>query len=191
MTLIISKADFTPANLVKFSQNIREDQIEPYIYAAQDYDLQPRLDPDLYLDILGTVSGELVRPELFAFINSKVKRFLVLTSYYRFMASHGINVTQFGVSSTRDPQGTFDQVSAQERAVVLKQVASDINIALIKMTSETFEFDGITYGKTKKGANQNQMIRAPKRDRIKSKQGGLIGNRGEFNYLNSVLDVII
>lgn len=171
MTLIISKSDFTPENLVKFSQNIKDDQIDPYINAAQDYDLQPRLNADLYDDILERVSqgnqqGQGNRPELLEFIETKVKRFLVLTAYYRFMAAHGINVTQFGVSSTRDPQGTFDQVSAQDRAVVLKQVASDINVALIRMTSEPFIFDGISYEKTERGANQNQVIRAPKKRRV-------------------------
>lgn len=182
MTLIINKADFTPANLVKFSQNIREDQIEPYIYAAQEYDLQPRLDGELYADILTTVATPNVRPELRAFINSKVKRFLVLTAYYRFMAAHGINVTQFGVSSTRDPQGTFDQVTAQDRAVVLKQVASDINIALIKMTSEPLVFDGVSYEKTDRGADQNQMIRSPKRklNKLKDKELYL---HGYYNIL--------
>lgn len=182
MTLIISKADFTPANLVKFSQNIKDDQIEPYINAAQDYDLQPRLDAQLYADILTTVVSPMARPELAAFINTKVKRFLVLTAYYRFMASHGINVTQFGVSSTRDPQGTFDQVSAQDRAVVLRQVASDINIALIKLTSEPFIFDSVSYEKTDKGANQNQMIRAPRRKKVNVTNNEL--------YLDSYLNIL-
>lgn len=183
MTLIITKADFTPANLVKFSQNIKDDQIEPYINASQDYDLQPRLDPELYNDILTEVSqSENNRPELLSFINTKVKRFLVLTAYYRFMASHGINVTQFGVSSTRDPQGTFDQVSAQERAVVLKQVASDINVALIRMTSEPFVFDEISYDKTERGANQNQVIRAPKKRRVNVINNSL--------YLDTYLNIL-
>lgn len=178
MTLIITKADFTPANLVKFSQNIKDDQIEPYINAAQDYDLQPRLDPELYQDILGVIEGAADRSELTAFINTKIKRFLVLTAYYRFIASHGINVTQFGVSLTRDPQGTFDQVSSQDRAVVLRQVASDINVALIKLTSEPFIFDEISYKKTDKGSNQNQMIRAPKRKKVNEL------------FLNSYFDIL-
>lgn len=178
MTLIITKADFTPANLVKFSQNIKDDQIEPYINAAQDYDLQPRLDPELYQDILGVIEGASNRSELTAFINTKIKRFLVLTAYYRFIASHGINITQFGVSLTRDPQGTFDQVSAQDRAVVLRQVASDINVALIKLTSEPFIFDEISYEKTDKGSNQNQMIRAPRRKRVNEL------------FLNSYFDIL-
>jgi hypothetical protein len=163
MTQIISKIDFNASNIVKFSQNIREDQIDPFIIAAQEYDLEPRLGDALYNDILTVLSGEIVRPELLAFVNSKVKRYLVLASYYRFISGHGINITQFGVSQTRDPQGTFDQVTAQDRAVVLRQVASDLNVSLIKMTSEPFIFDGVSYEKTEKGANQNQMIRAPKR----------------------------
>lgn len=178
MTLIITKSDFTPANLVKFSQNIKDDQIEPYINAAQDYDLQPRLDSELYQDILGVIEGATDRPELTAFINTKLKRFLVLTAYHRFIAQHGMNVTQFGVSLTRDPQGTFDQVSAQDRAVVLRQVASDINVALIKLTSEPFIFDEISYEKTDKGSNQNQMIRAPRRKKVNEL------------FLNSYFDIL-
>jgi membrane peptidoglycan carboxypeptidase len=161
--MIICKEDFNALNLVKFSQNIREDQIDPYIMASQEYDLEPRLGEALYSDILAVLKGEIVRPELLAFANSKVKRYLVLASYYRFLSAHGINITQFGVSQTRDPQGTFDQVTPKDRAVVLRQVASDLNVALIKMTKEPFIFDGISYEKTAKGSNQNQMIRAPKR----------------------------
>lgn len=165
MTLIISKADFTPANFVKFSQNIKDDQIEPYIFASQDYDLQPRLGNELYNDILELINfnNTIPRPELQNFIDTKVKRYLVLCSYYRFISQHGFNITQFGVSSTRDPQGTFEQIGAQDRAVVLRQVSSDVNTSLIKMTNDTFIFDGISYQKTSKGSNQNQMIRAPKR----------------------------
>jgi membrane peptidoglycan carboxypeptidase len=163
--MIITKEDFNALNLVKFSQNIREDQIDPYIMASQEYDLEPRLGEALYSDILAVLNGEIVRPELLAFANSKVKRYLVLASYYRFLSAHGINITQFGVSQTRDPQGTFDQVTPKDRAVVLRQVASDLNVALIKMTKEPFIFDEISYEKTAKGSNQNQMIRAPKRKR--------------------------
>lgn len=166
MTLIATKADFTPANLVKFSQNIQDDQIDPYIHAAQEFDLQPRLDPTLYADILEVIEGAGDRPELTLFINQQVKRFIVLSAYYRFIAVHGINITQFGISSTRDPQGTFDQVSAQDRAIVLRQVTSDINTSLIKMVSVNLNFDGIDYSKTDKGDNQIQMIRAPKRSKF-------------------------
>jgi hypothetical protein len=189
--MIISKADFNASNLVKFSQNIREDQIDPFIMAAQEYDLEPRLGAPLYSDILAVLSGEIVRPELLAFVNSKVKRYLVLASYHRFMAAHGINITQFGVSQTRDPQGTFDQVTAQDRAVVLRQVASDLNVALIKMTSEPFIFDGINYSKPERGANQNQMIRAPKRKGIRVGSRSPLIEPQNGNLLNSILDVII
>ena len=170
MTLIISKADFTPANLVKFSQNIKDDQIEPYIYAAQDYDLRPRLGEELYNDILKLCSFDTneERPELMLFVNEHVKRFLVLSSYYRFIATHGINVTQFGLSSTRDPQGTFDQVEASQRAVVLRQVASDINVSLIRMTKNPYNFDSKLYDQNDRSSSQNQMIRAPKKNKTKT-----------------------
>jgi len=116
-TVLISKADFSAANLVKFSQNIEEDQLQPFVYAAQEYDLEPRIGDDLYNDLMAyaeTPDGS--RPELLAFLNKEVKRFLVLTAYRRFMAAHGLNITQFGLTKTADPQGTFNQAEAQERA---------------------------------------------------------------------------
>lgn len=165
--LLIGKADFAAANLVKFSQNIREDQINPHIYAAQEYDLEPRLGADLYAD-LGTIKGtpNPAKPELTAFLTGPVTRYLVLSAYYRFTAQHGLNFTQFGLSKTADPQGTLEQSSAQERAIILRQVAADQNVSLIKMTSGPFAFDGVAYSKVSGGSCQNQTIRAPKRKRI-------------------------
>lgn len=168
MTLIATKADFSPENLVKFSQNIKDDQINPYIYGAQEYDIAPRLGDDLYQDILdliqqGNQQGQNNRPELLAYINEKVKRALVLSAYFRFISAHGINVTQFGLSKTSDPQGTFDQVSGQDRAIVLRQVQSDMNVALLNLTKSDLVFDGIVYSKTDKSSHPVQMIRAPKR----------------------------
>lgn len=161
--MIISKADFTPANFVKFSQNIREDQVNPYINAAQENELQPRLGAELYADVLAEVAKVTpTRPQLIAFVNTYVKRFLVLAAYYRFMASHGINITQFGVSKTSDPQNTFDQITPQERAIILRQTDADLNTALLKMMSVNFVFDGVSYVKSERSREQSFAIRAPK-----------------------------
>lgn len=180
---IITKANFTPANFVKFSQNIREDQISPYIAAAQENELQPRLGVELYADVLAEVAKVTpTRPELMAFINAYVKRFLVLAAYYRFMAAHGINVTQFGVSKTSDPQNTFDQISSQDRAIILRQTDADLNTALLKMMAQPFKFDGVSYVKTERSKEQTTGIRAPKnkkRSRLNAFAdfgGGVYGN---------------
>jgi hypothetical protein len=169
--LIVTKADFIAANLVKFSPNILDDQINPAIYSAQEYDLEPRLGADLYDDVLATVAGTITRPELLAFIDSKVKRYLVLIAYYRFISAHGLNITQFGVSKTADPQGTFNAVEASERAIILRQVQADANVALTRLTSTSFTFDGLTYAKNANGAKLGQAIRAPKRKRLSSVLG--------------------
>lgn len=164
MTLLIAKTDFTAANLVKFSQNILDDQLHPYIYAAQDYDLQPKLGDELYtaLKTIAATPDE-AKPQLTAFLNEKVKRFLVLASYRRFIAAHGMNVTQFGLTKTADPQGTFNQAEAQERAVILRQIDADANVALIRMTSVNWTFDGVAYPKDRKAGVPSASIRAPKR----------------------------
>jgi hypothetical protein len=165
-TLMITKADFAAANFVKFSQNIPEDQINPHIYVAQEYDLAPRIGVQLYEDLESLAeTPDPAKPELASFLNGPVKRYLLLISYARFISSHGLNVTQFGLSKTTDPQGTFEQSSAAERAVLIRQASSDASIALAKLTAVPFTFDGVSYAKADKGAKQSQSIRAPKRRR--------------------------
>lgn len=188
-TLIVTKDDFTGANLVKFSSNILEDQLTPYIYAAQEYDLAPRLGESLYLDVEGLIAGTIAdRPELLAFVDSKVKRFLVLAAYRRFMSVHGLNVTQFGFTKTSDPQGTFEQAAASDRAIVLRQTDADGNVALLKMTSTAFTFDGISYAKESKAGQLSASIRAPKRRktlRATLRGGETSGTIDEKEYLLS------
>jgi hypothetical protein len=172
-TVLISKADFIAANLVKFSGNIPEDQLQPFIYAAQEYDLEPRLGGELYDAILTyaeTPDG--TRPQLDSFIKREVRRFLVLAAYRRFIATHGMNVTQFGLTKTADPQGTFNQAEASERAVILRQVDADANVALGKMISVTWTFDGVTYAKDKKRLTPSASIRAPKRATVRDPYTG-------------------
>lgn len=165
-TLLANKADFMSASLVKLSANIADDQLQPYIYAAQEYDLEPRLGEALYTAIQSLAeTPDDTKPELSAFWIGKVKRFLVLASYRRFIAAHGLNVTQFGLTTTNDPQGTFNQAQASERAVILRQIDADANVALIRMTSEVWTFDGVAYDKAKKAGTPSVSIRAPKRNK--------------------------
>lgn len=192
METLINKTDFTPRNFVKFSQNIREDQIEPYIFAAQENDLRPRIGDDLTVALFASSESE--SPEHFAFLNNFVKRFLVLASYYRFMASHGINVTQFGVSKTADPQNTFDQVAPQDRAIILRQTAADLNTALARMMAQNFVFDGVDYGKSDKAKKLFSSIRAPKRKASPGTVGLIPGKKAEpgtGNILDSVLNELL
>jgi len=181
--LLVTKADFIGANLVKFSQNIAADQLDMYIQAAQEYDLEPRLGETLYSDVLGASVAFPLRPELLAFTDKKVKRYLILVAYKRFISAHGLNVTQFGLTKTTDPQGTFDQSGAQERAIITRQVDADANVALLKMTSTPFVFDGISYSKEAKSGNVSTSIRAPKRF------GGR-GTGGNYIWSNMYEDLI-
>jgi hypothetical protein len=172
-TILISKADFLAANLVKFSPNIAEDQLAPYVYAAQEYDLEPRLGADLYGDLVSYAENPTAsRPQLQAFLVKEVSRFLVLTAYKRFIAAHGMNVTQFGLTKTNDPQGTFNQAEAAERAVILRQVDADANVAMGKMLSKTFTFDGVNYSKDKQRLKPSATIRAPKRVTLRDPYSG-------------------
>lgn len=169
MTVLISKADFLAANLVKFSPNIADDQLGPFIYAAQEYELEPKLGAELYRDLVSyaeTPTG--TRPELATFLFGPVRRFLVLTAYRRFISAHGMNVTQFGLTKTADPQGTFNQAEASERAVIIRQIDADCNVALIKMINTPFVFDGVSYEKNAKAGQPTASIRAPKR-RVKNR----------------------
>jgi hypothetical protein len=192
MALLIDKEDFTAANLVKFSQNILADQIEPFIYAAQEYDLEPRLGADLYEALQHAHGGGNghgdghagTNAELLAFLNSKVKRFLVLASYRRFISAHGLNVTQFGLTKTADPQGTFNQAEAAERAVILKQIDADANVALLKMTSTPYIFDGVSYTKSTTAGNPSQSIRAPKRFRDSLEKR--VAAAGTFGFMDLI-----
>lgn len=176
-TILISKADFLAANLVKFSANIAEDQLAPYVYAAQEYDLEPRLGTDLYGDLIAFAANPTAnRPQLQAFLVKEVSRFLVLTAYKRFIAAHGLNVTQFGLTKTADPQGTFNQAEAQERAVILRQVDADANVALGKMLAKPWTFDGVSYGKEPNAGRPSASIRAPKRTALRNPYSGTTYN---------------
>lgn len=172
-TILISKADFLAANLVKFSPNIAEDQLLPYIYAAQEYELEPKLGAELYNDLVSYAEDpDGSRPQLQAFLTKEVSRFLTLTAYRRFIAAHGLNITQFGLTKTSDPQGTFSQAEAQERAVILRQVDADANVALGKMLSKVWCFDGTSYAKDKAKAVPTSSIRAPKRNKLRNPYTG-------------------
>lgn len=182
----ITKADFTAANLVKFSQNILNDQLDAAIYAAQEYDLAPRLGDELYeaLEAIAETPNA-QKPELTTFLNLKVKRYLVLAAYRRFISAHGMNVTQFGLTKTADPQGTFNQAEAQERAVIVRQIDADANVSLLRLTSTPFVFDGVSYEKGENAQKLSTSIRAPKR--FKNRKRSLInayGTLGPYNLLD-------
>lgn len=136
------KSDF-PA-YVQLPQNIDDKYINPHIEDAYKYEVRPRLETlatDIYAHTVGS------KPELEAFYNNYVKQWWILVAYRRFLQVHGRNVTQFGYTKTRDPQGTFDQLDRDDRAVILKQLASDAAVCFNYIMQQTWTFDGSTYRK--------------------------------------------
>lgn len=138
------KDDFI--EFLPWSVNIPENMYKTYIEDAYKFDIRPKLET-LAVDIYNYADKSEVKPELQAFYDNFVRQWWVLLAFKRFITVHGRNLTQFGYTKTRDPQGTFDQVTQEERAVVLRQLVSDIDMCLIYMAKETWTFDGVQYRK--------------------------------------------
>lgn len=148
-----TKSDF-PA-FVNFSLNIEDRLINPHIEDAFKYDVRPKLET-LATDIYAYDATLGTKPELADFFNDFVLQWWILLAYRRFIQGHGRNVTQFGYTKTRDPQGTFDQLDGDERAVVLKQLTHDSSVCFNYILQEDWTFDNVTYRKY--GGNCNKRI---------------------------------
>ena len=135
-----SKSDFP--TFIPFPQTIPDELINPRIGDAFKFDIKPKMG--VLADEILAYSGT-TRPELREFYDSYVLHWWVLLAYKRFLELHGKNITQFGVTKTKDPQGTFDQLTAEERAVMLKQVQSDANTLETLVFSQDWDFDDQTY----------------------------------------------
>ncbi len=139
-----TKSDF-PA-FVNFSLNIEDRLINPHIEDAYKYDVRPKLD-SLAVDIYDYDSTLTTKPELKEFFEDFILQWWILLAYKRFIQNHGRNVTQYGYTKTKDPQGTFEQLDPEERAVILRQLASDAGVSYNYILQETWTFDGTTYRK--------------------------------------------
>lgn len=145
-----TKSDF-PA-FVNFSLNIDDKYINLHIEDAYKYDIKPKLDA-LATDIYEYNQDTDTKPQLKAFFNDYILQWWVLLAYKRFIQNHGRNVTQFGYTKTRDPQGTFDQLDGEERAVILRQIISDASVSYNYALQQVWKFDNITYRKPGGGCN--------------------------------------
>jgi hypothetical protein len=89
------------------------------------------------------------KPELAAFYTDYMLEYWILSAYRRFFSQHGINVTQFGLTRTADPEGTFTPANGDDRAIIMRQVSSDINVletSLYRRLCEVnWTFDGVTF----------------------------------------------
>lgn len=140
------KSDF-PA-FVNLPLNIEDKYINIHIEDAFKYDVRPKLDT-LATDIYN-YSGE-DKPELEEFFQDYVLQWWILVAYRRFLQTHGRNITQFGYTKTKDPQGTYDQLDSEERAVILKQLTHDAAVLYNYILQQDWTFDGSTY--RKRGGN--------------------------------------
>ena len=137
------KSDF--ATFVPFPSNIAYNLINPRINDAFKFDIRPRLGT-LADDIKAYTGTD--KPELQAFYDDFILHWWVLLAYKRFIELHGINITQFGITKTKDPGGTFEQVSRDDRAIMLKQLQSDANTLQTLAFAQTWKFDGTQYRKS-------------------------------------------
>ena len=138
-----SKSDFH--SYVNFPLNIEDKYINPHIEDAYKYEVKPKLDT-LATDIYNHDGSG--KPELEAFYDDYVLQWWILIAYRRFLQTHGRNVTQFGYTKTKDPQGTFDQLDGEERAVILKQLTSDAAVCYNYILQQDWDFDNSVYRKS-------------------------------------------
>src|SRR5215204_2127568 len=138
------KSDFP--NFVQFSLNIEDRLINPHIEDAYKFDVRPQLE-SLAVDIYNYDGSLTTKPQLKNFFQDYILEWWVRLAYKRFIALHGKNVTQFGFTQTKDPGGTFDQLEAADRAVILKQISSDAAVCLNYALQQEWVFDTVTYRK--------------------------------------------
>jgi hypothetical protein len=137
------KSDFS--SFVPFNPNIPDNKINPYINDAFKFDIRPKLE-GLADDILAYDGTD--RPELKAFYEGYILHWWVLLAYKRFLELHGLNVTQYGITKTKDPGGTFEQLSRDDRAIILKQYKSDAATLEQLVYSIDWKFDNMKYRKS-------------------------------------------
>lgn len=185
MTPIITKQQI--AKYVQLSENIDDEQINPFILDAQQYDTIPIL-PDTLLNAieaqvmlklqqwnknktysiadavwfgserrfyLATTehsnsvppSGNWKAFELMNFYEQYLQPFLAFSFYYRFIAYHGANVTQFGIRQMREDSS--DEISDKRRAEMLGDICSKKDVWVLKMSKALndakYTFNGVKY----------------------------------------------
>lgn len=136
-------------NYVQFTDNIEDRILDFQITQSYTKHLLPRFG-DLIETIYDLTSEELAaKPELETFYNDYMLEYWILCAYRRFFSQHGINVTQFGLTRTADPEGTFQAASGDDRAIILRQVSSDINVCETniyrRLKDVNWTFDGVVY----------------------------------------------
>lgn len=145
------KSDFP--TYVQFSTNIEDRLLDFQIKAAYTKDLKIKFGAvmeEIYNADYQTVDDFVTaEPELGAFYRDYILEHWILSAYKRFIAHHGLNVTQFGLTKQSDPDGTFTQSTGDERAIIMRQINHDISITetevFRKLEDVNWTFDGDTY----------------------------------------------
>jgi len=153
------KSDFP--GLVQFPTNIEDRLINPHIEDAYKFDVRGRLQT-LAIDIYNYTpeSPDPTRPELIAFYQDYLLEWWVRLAYYRFYEVHGDNVTQFGVTTLKDPGGTFDMIEDKRRAIRLLRLKADTDTLYQYILQQTWTFDGTVYRKSCRADKGNFGINA-------------------------------
>lgn len=146
-------ATITLSDIQSYAQiptNIDGRMIDFHISLSRNLDLEPTVTKALMLAVdAGTVE---TTPELIEFYNSFIVPYWSLSAYYRFLSTHGTNITQFGVTVTNDPRNTFNQANEDRRAMILRQCQDDRKVFKQYMTDRlkevNFTFDGVTFGES-------------------------------------------
>lgn len=137
-------------NFVQMTTNIEDRLLNFQIENAFYYDLKPKLG-SLAEDIYNLATGDETKPETLAFYNNFVKRVWILLTYRRLVTNHGNNITQYAITKFRDPAGTTEQISPQERANIINETSRDISVAETNMFTElstkNWTFDNTAYRK--------------------------------------------
>jgi hypothetical protein len=138
------KSDFI--GVVNLPDVIEDQEVNIYVTDAFKFDIKPKLQT-LGTDILAYDSSTGTKPQLKTFYDDHILEWWVRLAYKRFIEFHGRNVTQFGMTKTKDPGGTFDQVDQIERSVMLKQIKGDADVLYQYVLQQTWTFDNVAYRK--------------------------------------------
>lgn len=145
------KAEFK--EFVQFTDNIPDRLLDFQITQAYSKSLVPKFG-DLATAIKENESETIEdfltdSPELATFYRDFLREYWITLAYRRFISVHGINVSQFGLTRTADPEGTFVQATGDDRAIVIRQISSDLSVVETniykRLKAVNWTFDTIVY----------------------------------------------
>lgn len=168
-------------NYAQIPTNIEGRMIDFQISLSRTMDLEPIVTKALMTAVDNGTEG--TTPELIDFYNSFIVPYWCLSAYYRFLSTHGTNITQFGVTVTNDPRNTFNQASEDRRAMILRQCQDDRKVFKQYMTDRlkevNFTFDGVSFTESNTINRQENYINP-----IRKKEVRPFGNYIDKRFLD-------